>query len=123
MSSTTSEVSLCGLATYFWIAASLARSTSAAVGRPTSSSAPTPWWIWARALRSTAGSTLSTSEAPRASDSFRNRRSDLCAASSERRSSSCTQARALRSSAGSPRWVADVAVRVSMQGFQAITRS
>ena len=45
----------CGLATQRCTAASLARSTIAAAGRPTSSSAPTPWWICERAVRSTAG--------------------------------------------------------------------
>ena len=79
-------------------AASAARSTLAAVGRPTSSSAPTPWCSWARALRSTAGSTALTSEPLADSTSLRWRRSSLCAASSERRNSSCTHARALRSS-------------------------
>ena len=43
----------------------------AAAGRPTSSSAPTPWWICERAWRSTAGSTASTSEPASASASFR----------------------------------------------------
>jgi hypothetical protein len=47
-----------------------------------------------------AGSTESMSEPVTASESFRKRRSDLCAASSERRSSSWTQAIELRSSVG-----------------------
>jgi hypothetical protein len=83
-----------------WIAASLARRTIAAAGRPTSSSAPTPWWICDLAVRSTPGSTESMSEPVTASASFRKRRSDLWAASSERRSSSWTQAIELRSSVG-----------------------
>ena len=51
--------------------ASLARSTRAGPGRPTSSSAPTPWCSCARAERSIAGSTVSTSEPASASASFR----------------------------------------------------
>src|SRR5690349_9606785 len=81
-------------------AVSHARSTIAAAGSPTSSSAPTPWWICERAARSTPGSTESTSDPVTASVSLRKRRSDLCAVSSERRSSSWTHAIELRSSPG-----------------------
>jgi hypothetical protein len=49
---------------------SLARSNCAADGRPTSSSAPTPWCNWARAGRSTPGSTASTSDPKAAAASF-----------------------------------------------------
>ena len=98
MSSTTTEVSLCGFVTKRCTSASLARSTIAAAGWPTSSSAPTPVWICERAVRSTAGSTASMSELASASVSLTKRRNALWAASSERRSSSWTHARALRSS-------------------------
>ena len=98
MSATSSGVNDCGLPMLRWTAVSLARRTIAGAGNPTSSSAPTPWWICARAARSTPGSTTSRSEPLTASASLTKRRSDLCAASSVRRNSSWTQAMALRSS-------------------------
>ena len=49
----------------------MARSSSAGRGRPTSSSAPTPWWMELRARAALAGSTVSTSEPRAASASFR----------------------------------------------------
>src|SRR5690242_8692594 len=98
MSAMTAGVSSCGRATAFCTSDSLERSTSAQAGSPTSSSAPTPWCSCARAARSTEGSIASTSELAAAPASLAKRRNDLCALSSDLRSSSCTQATALRSS-------------------------
>ena len=71
MASTAARVSSLGRAMKRCTAFSLARSTRAGPGRPIISSAPTPWCSCARAARSTAGSTASTSEPETASASFR----------------------------------------------------